>query len=393
MFLIQFFLSLLQWIFLIPTIGGSIYVILCLLAVFRFRTQPDVPPPYPFSQWPPATILKPVCGLEKNQGGNLRSTCLQDYPEFQVVFSVQDPNDPVIPLLMEIQQEFGPERVFVAIENHQVGPNGKINNLLGALLHARHDILVISDSDVRLKPNYLKAIVAPLADPEVGIVCTFYKATCADKWFEKMELLTFNADFIPSVVFAYVSGTSKFCLGPSMALRRSSLKEIGGLEALSDYLVEDYEMGRRIWSSGRKVAIVRYFIDIVVDLKNLSHWWNHQVYWDQNTRAAQPAGFFASILIRSVPFAFFFALSHLGDAIGLAVLIGALGLRLATAAVIMGWGLRDREGLKSLALLPLRDMTALLSWFLAFTKRTVLWRGSEFILNRDGRLIPRESKS
>jgi ceramide glucosyltransferase len=393
MSLIQFFLSLLQWIFLIPTIGGSIFVILCLLAVFRLRTQPDVPPPYPFSQWPPATILKPVCGLEKNQGVNLRSTCLQDYPEFQVVFSVQDPNDPVIPLLKEIQQEFGPERVFVAIENRQVGPNGKINNLLGALPHARYDILVISDSDVRLKPNYLKAIVTPLADPEVGIVCTFYKATCADKWFEKMELLTFNADFIPSVIFAHVSGASKFCLGPSMALRRSTLKEIGGLEVLADYLVEDYEMGRRIWSSGRKVAIVRYFIDIVVDLKNLSQWWNHQVYWDQNTHAAQPAGFFASILIRSVPFAFFFAVSHLGDAIGLAVLTGALGLRLATAAIIMGWGFRDREGVKSLALLPLRDMTALLSWLLAFTKRTVLWRGSEFILNRDGRLVLRESKS
>jgi len=334
-----------------------------------------------------------VCGLEKNQGVNLRSTCLQDYPEFQVVFSVQDPNDPVIPLLMEIQQEFSPERVFVAIENHQFGPNGKINNLLGALPHARYDILVISDSDVRLKPNYLKTIVTPLADPEVGMVCTFYKATCADKWFEKMELLTFNADFIPSVVFAHLSGASKFCLGPSMALRRSDLKEIGGLEALADYLVEDYEMGRRIWSSGRKVAIVRYFVDIVVDLKNLSQWWNHQVYWDQNTRAAQPAGFFASILIRSVPFAFFFAVFRFGDAVGLAVLTGALVLRLATAAIIMGWGFRDREGLKSLSLLPLRDMTALLSWLLAFTKRTVLWRGSEFILNRDGRLVPRESKS
>ena len=390
---IQTLLSLLQWIFLIPAIGGSIYVILCLLAVFRLRTQPEIPPRCPFSLWPPVTILKPVCGLEKNQRINLRSTCLQDYPEFQVVFAVQDPNDPVVPLLTEIQQEFGPGRVFVAIENHQVGPNGKINNLLGALPHARYDILVISDSDVHLKPNYLKAIVAPLADPEVGMVCTFYKATCADKWFEKMELLTFNADFIPSVVFAHVSGTSKFCLGPSMALRRSNLKEIGGLEALADYLVEDYEMGRRIWSYGRKVAIVRYFIDIVVDLKNLSQWWNHQVYWDQNTRAAQPAGFFASILIRSVPFAFFFAVSRLGDTIGLAVLTGALGLRLATAAIIMGWGFLDREGVKSFGLLPLRDMAALLSWLLAFTKRTVLWRGSEFILNRDGRLVPQESKS
>ncbi len=389
--MMQSLLSLLRWICLIPAIGGSIYAMLCLLAVIRFRTQPDSSPCF-FSQWPVVTILKPVCGLEKNQRANLRSTCLQDYPEFQVVFSVQDPNDPVIPLLKEIQEEFGLERVSVAIENHQAGPNGKINNLLGALPYARYDILVISDSDVRLKPDYLKSIIGPLSDPEVGIVCTLYKATCADRWFEKMELLTFNADFIPSVVFAHVSGASKFCLGPSMALRRSTLKEIGGLETLADYLVEDYEMGRRIWSSGKRVAIAHYFIDIVVDLKNRSQWWNHQVYWDQNTRAAQPGGFFASILIRSVPFAFLFAISHLGDVIGLGVLAGALGLRLATAAIIIGWGFRDREGLKNLTLLPLRDITALLSWFLALTKRTVLWRGSEFILSRDGRLVPRESR-
>jgi ceramide glucosyltransferase len=383
----QFLLSSLQWICLIPTIGGSIYSILCLLAVLYFRIQRTRPPQYSFSQWPSVTILKPVCGLEKNQKVNLRSACLQDYPEFQVVFSVQVPDDPVIPLLREIQHEFGPEKVSVAIEKCQVGPNGKINNLLGALPHARYDILVISDSDVRLEPDYLKAIVAPLADPKVGCVCTLYKATCADRWFEKMELLTFNADFIPNVIFAHVTGSAKFCLGPSMALRRSSLYEMGGLETLADYLVEDYEIGRRLWASGKKIAIVRYFINIVVDIRNPSQWWNHQVYWDQNTRAAQPIGFFASILTRSVPFAIFYAASRLGDAIGLAVLGGTVGLRLATAAVILKSGLRDREGLKSLPFLPFRDVVALISWLLAFTKRTVVWRGSEFILTRNGRLF------
>jgi ceramide glucosyltransferase len=245
---------------------------------------------------------------------------------------------------------------------------------------------------VCLKPDYLKAIVAPLADPGVGCVCTLYKATCADRWYEKMELLTFNADFIPSVIFAHVTGSAKFCLGSSMALRRSSLNELGGLEAFSDYLVEDYEIGRRLWTSGKKIAIVRYFINIVVDLKNPSQWWNHQVYWDQKTRAAQPSGFFATLLIRSIPFALFFAASRSGDTVGLVVLGGAIGLRLATAAVILGWGLRDIEGLKSLALLPLRDMASLIFWFLAFTKRMVLWRGSEFRLIH-GRLVPWEKPS
>jgi cellulose synthase/poly-beta-1,6-N-acetylglucosamine synthase-like glycosyltransferase len=203
------------------------------------------------------------------------------------VFSVQDRDDPVIPLLREIEAEFGPERVTVAIETCRPGTNGKINNMTGGILHARHEILVISDSDVRLQPDYLKTIVAPLADPSVGCVCTLYKAACADRWFEKMELLTLNADFMSSVVFAHVSGASKFCLGASAALRRSTLEEIGGLEALADYLVEDYEMGRRIWTSGKKIVIVPYLIDTMVDLKTPAQWWNHQVYWDQNTRAAR----------------------------------------------------------------------------------------------------------
>jgi len=334
--------------------------------------------------------LKPVCGLEKNQKINLRSACLQDYPDFQVVFSVQDPNDPAVPILKEIQQEY-PERVSVAVENHRAGPNGKINNLLGALPYARHDILVISDSDVRLGPNYLQNIIAPLADPGVGFVCTLYKATSADRWYEKMELLTLNADFIPSVVFAYVSGASKFCLGSSVAFRRGSLEEMGGLEALADYLAEDYEMGRRLLASGKRMVLVPYFVEIGVDLQDLSQWWNHQVCWDQKTRAAQPAGFFASVVTRSVPFALLLAASRLGDALGLFILGGVLGLRLATAAVILGWGFRDREGLKSLALLPLRDIAALVSWVLAFTKKTVIWRGAELILTQDGRLARRES--
>jgi ceramide glucosyltransferase len=381
------FLFLLKGICLIPTIGGSLYGVLCCLAVLRFNTRKETPAQPPFSRWPPVTILKPVCGLEKNQRNNLRSACLQDYPEFQVIFSVQDPCDPVIPLLREIEQEFGPERVSVVIENRQVGANGKINNLVGGLPLARYDVLVVSDSDARLRPNYLKAIVAPLADQKVGCVCTLYKASCADSWFEKMELLTFNADFIPSVIFAYVSGASNFCLGPSMAFRRSTLEELGGLETLADYLVEDYEIGRRLWTSGKRIAIVHHFIDIVIDLKNPSQWWNHQIYWDQNTRAARPIGFLASILIRAVPFAFLFAILRLGDGVGLYVLSGALGLRLGTAALVTGWGFRDREGLKCLAFLPFRDLAALGTWFLAFIKKTVVWRGAKFSVTQDGRLL------
>ncbi|PYV41696.1 MAG: ceramide glucosyltransferase [Acidobacteria bacterium] len=385
--------SLLEWMFLVPTITGSVYVVLCLIALWRFHTRPPKTARKPFVSWPPVTMLKPVHGLEKNQRENLRSACLQDYPLFQVVFSVQTPDDPAVPLLREIQREFGAESVTVVIGNRRAGSNGKINNMLGGLPYARHEILVISDSDVRLRPDYLRTIIAPLADPEVGCVCTLYKASCAETWFEKVELLTLNADFMASVIFAHVTGASKFCLGASVALRRSTLEEIGGLEALADYLVEDYEMGQRIWGSGKKISIVPYFIDTMVDLKSPSQWWNHQVYWDQNTRAARPVAFLATAIIRSTPFALLFASMRRLDGVGLAVLGAAILVRMATAAMTLGWGFRDREGLKSLALLPFRDLAGLVSWFLALTRKTTIWRGSKFTLTRDGRLVSREMRS
>ncbi len=376
---------------LVPVICGSAYAMLCVVAVTRLRTRRPVAARHTFQAWPKVTVLKPVHGIEKNQLENLRSACLQDYPEFQVVFSVQEPQDPAIPVLRVIRDEFGPERVTLAVENCRAGTNGKINNLIGALKHARHEILVISDSDVKLRPDYLRTIVAPLADPGVGYVCTLYKAACAGTWYEKLELLSLNADLMANIVFAYVTGASRFCLGASTALRRSTLEQIGGLESLADYLVEDYEMGRRIWSSGSKIAIVPYFIDTTVDLKNAAQWWGHQVYWDQNNKAARPIGFFATVLIKSTPFALLYAALSLGSLAGLSVLAAAVALRLATSAIVLGWGLRDHEGLRSLALLVPRDLASLLSWLLAFTKRTTVWRGTEFILTRDGRLVAREA--
>ena len=387
---------ILQLLVLIPVLGGAVYSLLCLFAAVCVRCEVRAHSSLKtdlrnFSAWPPVTVLKPVCGAEKHQRENLLSVCVQDYPEFQIVFSVQDANDSALPLLFELQKEFGQDRVTVVVENFQAGTNGKINNMIGGLRHARYDILVISDSDVRMNPDYLKTIVAPFGEADVGCVCTFYKAVGADVWYEKLELLTLNADFMTNVIFAHVSGASKFCLGASAAIRRSTLEEIGGFEDLSDYLVEDYEMGRRVWERGEKVVTVPYFVDTIVDVKSPSAWWGHQVYWDQNTRAARPLGFLFTVLVRSVPFAFLFAAMRFCDHVGLAVLIGALCVRLVASAFILRYGLRDLEGARSLWLLPVRDLSSLATWLLAFTQKTTVWRGASFILTKDGRLVARES--
>ncbi|MBP1598827.1 MAG: glycosyl transferase family 2 [Acidobacteria bacterium] len=390
---LHFVLRILEAVLLIPVVVGSAYAILTSLVIIRFRTRSKTSKRQFPVHWPPVTILKPVHGLEKNLRENLRSACLQDYPEYQLVISVQRRDDPAIPLIKEIEKEFGSEKVTIAIEDCSRGTNGKINNLIGGLKHARHEILVISDSDVLLRPDYLKTIVAPLADPQVGFVCTLYKAVGARSWYEKIEMLTLNADLMTNIIFAHVTGTARFCLGATTALRRSTLEEIGGLPALADYLVEDFEMGRRILALGKKDAILPYFIDTIMDLRSPSHWWGHQVYWDQNNRAAMPFGFFATLILRSIPFALLYAALRLGDPVGLAILAGALLVRTGTAAINLRWGLRDREGPRCLYLLPLRDAAALVSFVLAYTKKTTVWRGAHFTVTRDGRLLAEQGRT
>jgi len=374
-----------QWAVVAPVVAGSLYAFASLFALRAVlgrarRTRPDPP------AWPPVTVFKPVCGLEKGLRENLRSTCLQDYPDFQVVLSVQDADDPALPLVREVQREFGSERVTVAVHGGGTAPNGKIRNLLGAFPHARHDVLVTSDSDVRLRPDYLKAVVAPLSDPTVGCAGTFYRAMGAETWYERMEQLTINAELVPHFMFAHVTGAARFVLGASNALHRSTLAAIGGFATRADCFVEDNEMGRQILASGRRVVLVPYFVDMTVGLESPSRWWSHLVYWDQINRTVNPVGVFAAVILKAIPFALLFAAARLYDPLGLGVLAVAVTVRLAVSAAFLH-GLGDRE-LGSLALLPLRDVAGIVSWALAFTRRTAVWRGGRYTLTSDRRMVP-----
>lgn len=381
-------LTWLQGALLVPVVVGTVYSLLTLAAVYAFiRRRPEPRPPA--GGWPPVTILKPVHGLEKDLERNLRSACTLDYPEYQVVLSVQRLDDPALPLLRRLEREYGSDRVTVAVTDSEPVVNGKIQNLLGALKVARHGILLISDSDVGLEADYLKRIIEPFDDAKVGSVCTLYRARSASRWFEKLELLSFNAEFVINVIFAKVSGASAMCLGCSLAMRREALEAAGGLEPLGEYLVEDFELGKRIVRAGYATKLVPYFVDTTVDLERPSDWWGHQVYWDQNTRAARPKGFAATILIKAVPFGLAFALLRGFDPLGLEVLAVALGARLLTAGLTF-LRIGDREGLANLYWLPVRDLVGLGSWVVALCKRSFVWRDIEFGLTRDGRIVPRQ---
>jgi ceramide glucosyltransferase len=365
---------------------GSAYVLLCVATAAVFRVRMARAPRA--RQLPPVTILKPLYGADKALLQNLRAACSLDYPDYQVVLSVQRLDDPAIPIMRQVEREFGGQRVTLAISESEVRANGKVQNLENAYALARHDVLVISDSDIRLPPDYLRVIVAPLEDPHVGCVCTPYRAIDAKHWYEKLELLTMNADFVPNLIFASVAGLLTFGLGASMCFRRADLEAIGGFAAFREQLAEDYVMAERIEGLGRRVELAPYFVDMEVDLDSPAQWWEHQLYWDQNTRAMRPAGYAATVVVRAVPFALFYALLTGLSTAGLAVLAATLAVRLLGAAYTLGPVMKDREGMAALWLLPLRDVFGLAIWLMTVLKRGYVHRGRRFGLMADGRIVP-----
>ncbi|MBI3300446.1 MAG: glycosyltransferase [Elusimicrobia bacterium] len=363
-----------QFPLLVPVFCSGVYWLLVVGAVWWFmRRTPAAPAP---SRLPRVSLIKPLCGLESGLEENMASALEQDYPDYEVVFALQRPDDPAL-ALAERMRERRPGRVKVVLDETCAGPNGRLCNILNATKRADGEVLVYSDADVCLEPGYLRAVTAPLADPAVGVSCTVYRAWRPRGVFERLELLSLNVEFVPAMIFATVTGASPACPGASQALRRDTLERIGGLEPMAHTLVEDFELGVAVLKAGLKIAFVPHVARTGVDLGSWRDWWRHQVYWDQNTRAASPAGFFFTWTVRGVPFAFLYWL--FGGFEGAAVLILTLALRLATAAVnavLLG----DSDGLRSLWLLPARDLAGLATWFAALSGRTVHWKGRAFRL-------------
>lgn len=381
-------MHIVPFLLLVPVVGGSAFSLLCLWACSRFFAHKVQ---HQTSVQPPVTVLKPCYGLDRDMAANLESICEQSYPVYQVVLSLQRPDDPCLPLLREFEAQY-PDKVTIVIEERPPTFNGKVENMVIGLTAARYDYLVINDSDARVGPDYLSQMVAPLADPKIGYVCSLYRARGGTNIPEKLDLLSMNADFVPSLVFSAVTGASDFCLGASTALRKTDLDAIGGMQSLATYMVEDYEMGRRLRAMGLGFKIIPTWVDLIADYPDMASWWSHNVYWDQNTWAANRLGFFMTILTRSIPFAFLYAVTCLFNSTSLLILAVAILLRIITAAIICGRYIESRESVGSLWLLPLRDILGLVSWVVAQTRRSSLYRGNKLTLSRQGRIINAEQQ-
>lgn len=371
-----------------------VYYLLSLHCVIAyFRAARNIPKhKIPFQ--PPASIVKPVRGLDYEAYENFASFCRLDYPEYELLFAVSDPCDPVIPVIEKLRADF-PERPIRLITNvPYVGASDKVNNLCQLAQNAKHDLLVMSDSDVRVEPDYLQQVAAPFRDPEVGVVTAFYKSLSSGTLASNLDALGMYMDSAPAALVARkIEGGLGFAFGWTMATSKKHLAEIGGWEAMVNHHSEDFELGKRIALCGHRVALMSKPVSMVFSKETLSEYFHRELRWSIALKSARPSGYRALLFTHGLPWtlvAAALAVSIGSPLLAASFLLTYLILRVAMTWLTGSWGLGDRRLSKILGLVPVRDAISFAVWLAGFFSERIVWRGLEYRLH-EGQLIPIQS--
>lgn len=341
---------------------------------------------------PPLSILKPIYGLDRETYENYASFCLQDYPDYEILFCVSDDQDPAIPAIAELARNFPERTIKLIVGAEPLGVSDKVNKLCRMVRAAAHEIVLVSDSDVRVGPGYLRAIAAPFHDPKVGAVTCLYRGLTDGSLAANLEAIGNSTDFAAGVLVAWLLGDVNFTLGATMATTKTRLAEIGGFESLVDHFSDDYELGNRIAGRGHRVELSTFPVGIVYPAQTLGDAFRHQLRWNLSIRYSRPAGHLGLIFTQGLPLALLAALCAPSAAWAVALMVGYLVLRGASAWIIGVGGLGDGLLRRKMELLPLRDLLALVVWVVSFFPQRIHWRGREFYV-REKKLVaagPRE---
>jgi ceramide glucosyltransferase len=332
------------------------------------------------------TLLKPLCGAEPGLYENLRSFCLQDYPQYQIVFGIQDEKDPALAVVARLIREFPAVPIDVVVNPQQHGSNRKISSLINMVPRASHDILMIADSDALVGPDYLASMVAPLADPGVGLVTCVYRGMPTSKVWSRLGAMYVNEWYMPSVLLAWLFGHREYASGLTLCLRRDTLQAIGGLRRLSNHLADDYELGALVRAAGLRIALSAYVPRTEHSEPSLDQLVDHETRWMRTIRVLRPKSFRFLFLSFCLPLALVgLVMSEELPAaapIGTALFLTALCTRLALFS-IPKWSSRDFS-LRDLWLLPARDLLLCWVWMRALRSSRVTWRGNEFAVDAEG---------
>ena len=361
------------------------FFLLCLYSARAFLWEARMPQP---DFTPPVSILKPLRGVDPQMYEGFRSHCVQDYPEYEIIFGVNGPDDPAVEAVQRLMREFPQRRIQLVVCREVLGNNRKVSNLVQMQVQAKYDHVLINDSDIHVPPDYLRRVMAPFALPQVGMVTCPYRGIAAGTLGSRLESLGISTDFIPGVLVArQIEGGIHFALGSTLAMSRKALEAIGGLQPLVDYLADDYELGRRIAGAGYQVMLAEVVVETHLPAYNFRQFLEHQMRWARGIRDSRKGGYAGLALTFGLPWAMIAVLLSSAAWWSWAVLAVTALLR-ATVALQVGLGVvHDRDLWRHLWLLPLRDLVAFCVFFLSFTGHTVRWRGEVFIL-RDGKIRP-----
>jgi ceramide glucosyltransferase len=380
----------------VGTLSSAVFLGLALLGVFKFRADarkqfssiPD------HAHLPPVSVLKPVHGLETRLKEKIESFFQQDYPGYEILFAADEANDGALDVVREVCARYPhiPSRVLVT---GTPWPNPVVYAFHRMAEAAAHDILVTTDSDVEVDPRYLREIVPPLLDPQVGMVTCLYRGKNAAGFFSGLTAIGMSVEMTAGVLVANLLEGMKFGLGPTTVVRKDSLASIGGYTALRDYIAYDFAIGNLMAKVGYRVVLSGHIIDHVVDQKGFRHMWQNQLRWAQTTRYSRPKGHFGSGLIFAMPYGILgllaaAALGHWGIA---ALFLAVAVLNRLAEAWMVGWMVvRDPQIRRAPWLYPLRDLLGFAVWFASYLRLRYVWRDSRFEL-KGTRIALRQTSS
>jgi len=332
------------------------------------------------------SILKPLRGTDPEMLQSFCSHAEQQYSEFELIFGVSDPFDPACEVVRKLQKKYPDRKIRLVVCERKLGTNIKVSNLVQMLPEASYEILLINDSDIRVAPDYLRQVIAPLADPQVGLVTCLYSAQPADTLGSRLEALSIATDFVPGVLSArFLEQGLHFGLGSTLAFRRADLASIGGFESFVDYLADDYELGRRMAATGKRIELSSAAVTTFLPAYTLGQFWQHQLRWSRTIRDARPWGYVGLLFTFGVPWALFLLIASWGAPWAWALFALTFATRLAVGLITATRVLRDRQLLRNIFWLPLRDLIAPIIWAAGLVGNRVHWRGDDFYL-KDGRL-------
>lgn len=380
-------MSWLEYLLLALAAIPFIYYAIVLYSSLRFFSTARLQQNHSAEFTPPVSNLKPVFGVDPEAYENFATYCRQDYPEYELLFCAGDKDDPAVPVIERLIQDFPNTKIRLLFCPPHNAVNDKVAKLARLVEAAEHEVVVINDADVRVTPDYLRKVVAPLQDPRIGAVTCMYTTTRETSFAEELQSIGMVCDFYPGILVAWQLDGVKFALGQTMVTSKSRIAGFGGYQTIENLPADDLLLGRKVDEQGYKVVLLSYAVETVPDFRSARGLLDKRLRWMTVMRHMRPWGHLGLIFTQGLPWCILAALIAPTAAVASAYLGTYVAFRLAITLWIGIFGVKQPRLLRKLPLIPVWDATAFVIWVASFAKSSIRWRGVDYRL-AGGRLVP-----